>query len=261
MTATPSTVNAPTIYGGERAKGIFKKSLDGKPLITIITVVYNGEKYLRETIQSVINQTYDNIEYIIIDGGSTDGTLDMIRKYEDKIDYWISEKDRGIYDAMNKGWEAANEFGKILFLGAGDKILSLPNIESLKEFPTDIFYGSVDLEHKIFHSRANWTLKLGNTLHHQALLIPKNIYPEKPFDLTFKVYSDYDFNLRLYMLGATFQFSEGFKAYALPDGLSSAFDVNEMSLVSKKNCGSIWAALSRLYFKLSPIIKKISSRP
>lgn len=78
--------------GGLRTKGYFKKSYKGKPLISIITVVYNGEKYLEETIQSVINQTYENVEYIIIDGGSTDGTLEIIKKYEDKIDYWVSEK-------------------------------------------------------------------------------------------------------------------------------------------------------------------------
>ena len=94
--------------GGLRTKGYFKKSYENKPLISIITVVYNGEKHLEETIQSVINQTYDNVEYIIIDGGSTDGTLEIIKKYEDKIDYWVSEKDRGMYNALNKGFSCAN---------------------------------------------------------------------------------------------------------------------------------------------------------
>jgi len=89
--------------GGLRTKGFFKTSTPDKPLITIITVVFNGETHLEETIQSVINQTYDNVECIIIDGGSTDTTLDIITKYEDQIDYWISEKDNDIYDAMNKG--------------------------------------------------------------------------------------------------------------------------------------------------------------
>ncbi len=89
--------------GGLRTQGYFKKSLPDIPLISVITVVFNGEKYLEETIQSVLGQTYDNVEYIIIDGASTDGTLDVIRKYEHAIDYWVSEKDCGIYDAMNKG--------------------------------------------------------------------------------------------------------------------------------------------------------------
>ena len=89
--------------GGLRMQGYFKTSLKDKPLITVITVVFNGEQFLEETIQSVINQTYDNVEYIIIDGGSTDGTLDIIRKYEYAIDYWVSEYDNGIYDAFNKG--------------------------------------------------------------------------------------------------------------------------------------------------------------
>lgn len=247
--------------GGLRTKGYFKASYPEKPLISIITVVFNGGRYLEETIQSVINQTYDNVEYIIIDGGSTDGTLDIIRKYEDQINYWVSEKDSGIYDAMNKGWVVANEFGRVLYIGAGDKILALPNIKDLKYSNNEILYGTVDLDHKIFHSRANWTLKLGNTLHHQALLVPKYIYHEKPFDLNFKVYADYDFNLRLYLSGVKFKYSEEFKAYALPGGLSSGFNISEMSQVSKKNCGLVWASLSKLYFTLSPVLKKVMGRP
>ena len=89
--------------GGLRTKGDYKKSYHGRPLISIITVVFNNERYLEDTIMSVLNQSYDNVEYVIIDGGSSDGTLDIIRKYEDEIDYWVSEEDSGIYDAMNKG--------------------------------------------------------------------------------------------------------------------------------------------------------------
>ena len=85
--------------GGRRKKGVPKK----EPLFSIITVVYNGEKFLEKTIASVVNQSCKNFEYIIIDGGSTDKSLDIIRKYEKKIDYWVSEKDNGIYDAFNKG--------------------------------------------------------------------------------------------------------------------------------------------------------------
>ena len=85
-----------------------KKSTPGQPLVSVITVCLNSEKYLEQTITSVLNQTYDNIEYIIIDGGSRDDTVKIIKKYEDRIDYWSSEKDEGIFDALNKGRHIAH---------------------------------------------------------------------------------------------------------------------------------------------------------
>ena len=94
--------------GGLRTKGYLKESLKGKPLITVVTVVYNGEKFIEETILSVINQTYDNVEYIIMDGGSTDETINILKKYEEYIDYWVSEKDAGMYDALHKGFKLGN---------------------------------------------------------------------------------------------------------------------------------------------------------
>ncbi len=81
--------------------------MPGKPLISVVTVVFNRKKYLEETVSSVANQTYGNVEYIIIDGGSTDGSLEIIKKYEERIDYWQSEPDRNYYDAMNKGVQQA----------------------------------------------------------------------------------------------------------------------------------------------------------
>lgn len=117
-TSLVSTSSQDLTAGGLRTQGYQKRSfgLEGRsqndltsesgdflPLVTIITVVYNNELYLEETINCVINQSYPNLEYIIIDGGSTDQTLAIIRRYQDKIDYWLSEGDRGLYDAMNKG--------------------------------------------------------------------------------------------------------------------------------------------------------------
>lgn len=93
--------------------------MKNNPLISVVTVSYNAVGTIEQTLLSVINQTYPNIEYIIIDGGSTDGTVDIIKKYADEIVYWISEPDKGIYDAMNKGIKKAN--GEwINFINAGD---------------------------------------------------------------------------------------------------------------------------------------------
>ena len=110
--------------GGLRMQGYYKKSYKDKPLISVVTVVYNGEKYLDQTIKSVLNQGYDNVEYIVIDGDSRDSTVDIIRKYEEHIDYWVSEPDAGIYDAMNKGASLCS--GKyIAFLNADDWLIAI----------------------------------------------------------------------------------------------------------------------------------------
>lgn len=105
--------------GGRRLNGFHKQSLPDKPLVTIITASFNSVKHLEQCIQSVVAQTYDNIEYLIVDGGSTDGSVDIIRKYESHIDYWISEPDEGIGDAWNKGLLLAR--GEIIgFLNTDD---------------------------------------------------------------------------------------------------------------------------------------------
>jgi len=110
-------------------KGILPTSTVDSPLLTVITVVFNGARTLEATVQSVLGQTYRNIEYIIIDGGSTDGTLDIIRKYEHAIDYWLSEPDKGVYDAMNKGINAANGIW-LNFLNGNDVFCESSTIES-----------------------------------------------------------------------------------------------------------------------------------
>jgi len=116
--------------GGLRTTGYYKKSSANKPVLTIITAVFNGEKHLEETILSVINQTYDNVEFIIIDGGSTDGSVDIIKKYEHAIDYWVSEPDAGISDAFNKGVVVASG-DYINFQGDGDGFYSTDSLEKM----------------------------------------------------------------------------------------------------------------------------------
>lgn len=135
------------MIGGLKNKGIIKKSEAGRPLVTIITPVLNGNTYLEYTIQSVLNQIYDNIEYIIIDGGSTDGTLDIIRKYEEKIDYWLSAADSKMYDAINKGIKIAS--GVILAYLNSDDLYYADTVQRAVAYfqdhqNTELIYGNCD---------------------------------------------------------------------------------------------------------------------
>ena len=139
------TIENSKLQGGLRLQ-TNKKIVSEKPLLTIITATFNSEKYLEECLLSLYNQNYSNYEHIVVDGGSTDRTVDIIKKYEHKIAYWCSKSDSGIYDAFNKGMQLAK--GKYLgFLNSDDKyteksleilnkyIASYPNI--------DFFFGSV----------------------------------------------------------------------------------------------------------------------
>jgi len=175
-----------------------------KLLISIVTVVYNGEEFLEKTIQSVINQTYENIEYIIVDGGSSDGTVDIIKKYEDDIDYWVSEKDEGIYDAMNKGAKlATGDF--INFMNADDIIYSHDAVElivdnihdmdstyySRARIVSDTFtwiYPAIDVQ-----NYSKW-LNL-NLPNHQTIFFSKRFYKSILYDLRLSLTADDDYKL------------------------------------------------------------------
>lgn len=116
-----------------------------KLLISVVTVCYNAADTIEKTMLSVLNQTYHDIEYIIIDGGSTDGTVEIIRKYADRIAYWVSEPDKGIYDAMNKGIKVAT--GEwINFMNAGDEFVDANVLDKLFFAKTvanvDVIYGN-----------------------------------------------------------------------------------------------------------------------
>lgn len=229
--------------------------------ITVITAVKNGAAYLEETIISVIDQKANaDIDYIIIDGGSTDGTTDIIRRYSDHISNWVSEPDNGIYDAMNKGWAVAAENSFILFLGSGDRIISLPdNMSSFER--NEVLFGNVRMGDKtVFKSRANYHLKLYNSLHHQALLVNKALHPSPPFNCCYRTYADFDFNQRLLKSGADFTYSPNFIGYARPGGVSDQHCFTETLNIISKNFGFIWAVLafSGYYaMKIFPFLKRL----
>jgi glycosyltransferase involved in cell wall biosynthesis len=231
------------------------------PLITIITVVYNGAETLLQTINSVSDLNYPNISYMIIDGASTDDTIKIIKENQDKISYWVSEPDKGIYDAMNKGWAKADPNSFLLFLGSGDKILKLPDMAS--HLNADVIYGDVILGGKgTFRSTMGWRSYLGNTVHHQAMLVKKTVHPEPPFSLKFKIYADFDFNQRLMKSGVKFCKDKDFSAYALEGGVSAEVTTRETLGVVRKNYGIVVVIFASLYYKLQQIngFRKSSSR-
>ena len=179
------------------------------PLVSIITVVYNGEKYLEQTIQSVINQTYKNIEYIIIDGGSTDGTLDIVKQYEGHIAYWVSEPDKGLYDAMNKGIGLAK--GELIGMINSDDWYELNTVEIISEAyknnPTkSIFHADrYDIDDdgnrtiKKFHPSEFKFKYYGMTYNHPSMFITKEEYKLHKYNTELRALSDFQFVLETFL--------------------------------------------------------------
>jgi glycosyltransferase involved in cell wall biosynthesis len=174
------------------------------PVISVITVVRNGEKHVEETIQSIIQQTYPHVEYIIIDGNSTDSTVSIIKKYADRIHYWISEKDKGIYDAMNKGIKVST--GEWLIFINADDYLAGPNVIAdavpfLVNTKSKVVYGNVLLIYESgpeklrgsewkdisFHFR-----NIRMNISHQGIFHSRALFKDRLYDPTFKITADYD---------------------------------------------------------------------
>jgi len=200
--------------GGRRTKGIIKHTQDGIPLITVVTVVRNGEGTLEETIASVINQTYKNIEYIIVDGASTDGTVDIIKKYEDKIDYWMSESDEGIYYAMNKGIDlASGEW--INFMNSGDRFYTDETISAIfgdTNSEADVIYGNTYFVHPNYRRKAiaadiTTLEKRGLNFCHQSCFVRLALMRGK-FNTQYKYMADNEFFYRLYKLNKNFFYKD-----------------------------------------------------
>jgi glycosyltransferase involved in cell wall biosynthesis len=200
--------NNPQVSGGRRTRNEYPDATQSNPRVSIITVVYNGVAHLEKTIQSVLSQTYPHIEYIIIDGGSTDGTLDIIRQYDDKLDYWISEPDNGIYDAMNKGIRLAT--GEVIgLLNAGDYYLEGAIDGMIKIYFTNrattsnmLISGAIKLllrHRQILMLPSLVSIEKKMPLPHPALFVTRNVYDQVGlFDPSLKISADYDFVWRAF---------------------------------------------------------------
>ncbi len=229
-----------------------------KNKITVVTVTYNAAEWLEKTIQSVLSQDYPNIEYIIIDGGSSDGTLEVIRNYESHLDYWISEPDKGIYDAMNKGILVASG-DWINFMNAGDTFASCATLSDIIcELTPEIglFCGAIQ---RVNENGDLLEIRLPNKLQsvwhlipawHQAMLIKTSLMKQYLYDTGYKIAGDHDFILKCFSRGEQFKFTNKILCHMLSGGLNeqestrtrieSLFALSRYVPDEKLIYGSVW---------------------
>lgn len=199
------------------------------PKVTVVTVVYNRVNEIEATMLSVLNQTYANLEYIVIDGGSTDGSREVIRRYADRLTYWVSEPDKGIYDAMNKGIRQAS--GKwVNFMNAGDYFWS-PRVvaESMQygeTYPSaGVLYGDTVHKNPFGRVRINARplegLRREVVFCHQSCFVRTDLLKQMPFDLNYRYVADYDLLSKLYRSGVSFvYYPEVISLFTVGEGAS-----------------------------------------
>lgn len=256
------------------------KRIDDGPKITIITVVYNGEKFLENAIRSVISQSYPRLEYIVVDGGSSDRTVEIIESFGKDIDLWVSEPDRGISDAMNKGVKLAS--GEYVLFIHSDDYLNGPEIlrKCIEAHPLTADIHSFDVrffgEHssKIIHTRKlGWWVNIKGQFCHQGMLCKRTIFEQiGPFDISLKIKMDYDFLLRFYRAGLELRTHRFSLASMRDTGVSSARDIDtlnrkmdEEKKIHFRYCRStfmrvfyhLWWALYPRYKKLIFMLKAV----
>ena len=176
------------------------------PKISIGIVVYNGVEHIGSALKSVADQSYKNIEVIVVDGGSTDGTLDILEEYSKCISVMISEPDKGIYDAMNKVCSLATG-DWLIFLGCDDELLaSLGDLTKLMTDPGTVYYGDVIFKSIgiIYGGRFSKIRLMRSNICHQAIFYPKPVYKNRAYNLQYKWWADYVYNLQLMGEGIPF---------------------------------------------------------
>lgn len=206
------------------------KNIDNYPKISLITVTYNSERTIERTIKSIEKQQYSNLEYIIVDGKSTDGTIDVIKKYEDKIiTRWISEKDRGISDAFNKGIRMST--GDIIGIVNSDDGLEPGALYALAEHYSpeiDVYRGNIFFWNEatgakirevpsMHFSYSGWKL---NVCHQGTFVSAKAYRKYGMFNLKYNYAMDLDLLMRFERLGASFKYISYDMAYFTMDGLT-----------------------------------------
>ncbi len=244
------------VTGGLRTRGGIRASQPVVPIVSVVTVVKNGAAHLRQCIESVLTQSWPGIEYIIIDGGSTDATLDIIRTYDDRLAYWVSEPDRGIFDAMNKGIGLAT--GELIGLLNADDWYEPGAVEAaatalLGQGLPGIYYGEkylvqVDMG-KVYEMPASLEFWRGMNVCHQAMFVHREVYERLGgYALHYRLAADFDFLVRALQGGIPFVRLDRFVVNFRDSGASAQALVEgnrEISAILRTTCG----ALSSVYLK------------
>lgn len=215
-----------------------------RPLVSIIIVVFEACEELRQVMQSIVPHLSEQVEVVVVDGGSTDGTQEVFQEYRQRIQYWISEKDSGIYDAMNKGVAAAR--GQFLIhVNAGDRLLNLPlrDLSAALEDGVDIaaYRVLVDGTHP-FRPSFGIALNFNNTLHHQGTFFRKDSF--LAYNTSYKVFADFDVNQRLAARGVRTRIFEDIVAVHSSDGTSHKSDSREFFRIIRHNHGLVYVGIA-----------------
>lgn len=242
------------------------------PKFSVITVTYNAAAVLEDTIQSVITQTYHHVEYIIVDGGSTDGTLDIVAQYRDRIATVVSEPDKGLYDAMNKGMRLATG-DYLCFLNAGDSFHEDDTLQSIAHSLTgsalpDVIYGQTELVDSEGHfvrmrrlsapEHLNWkSFRQGMLVCHQAFFAKRTL--AEPYDLRYRFSADFDWCIRVMKRAHTLHNTHLPLIDYLEEGMTTRnrrASLRERFRIMVKHYGWVSTVLHHAWFVVRAVIKK-----
>jgi glycosyltransferase involved in cell wall biosynthesis len=258
------------IEGGRRIRGL---STAPPPVITVITAVYNGARSIERTIASVIGQTFPSFEYIIIDGGSDDGTTRLLEKHDESVDYWVSESDHGIYDALNKGISVAR--GEWLyFLGADDALAGADVLVSVfsrrrdsKLLYGDVLYGESGAIYGGVYTRQMLTIR---NICQQGIFYRRDLFRQLgQFDTKYSLLADWIFNMKVFSLKDSrpehidIVVAEYSLSGASNRSLDTAFARDRLHIIRKYlgiSC-YLYALASRLQEQLAANCRKYIARP
>jgi len=202
------------LEGGNRTRGVNASGSAGRPLVSVITVVHNGAAHLAKTIRAVAEQTYQNIEHIVVDGASSDGTVDIIRANDSSLGYWISEPDSGIYDAMNKGVALVTDpESYIIFANSDDRLHSPTAIEGAMNAGQgeDLLYGKMVLGDANISGVVGHPVSVDalarQTICHPSTFVRRRVFDEVgKFDVSYRIAADYDHVVRCFSHQVTTRF-------------------------------------------------------